>query len=218
MSRHPINTNITLLDQDTFYGMPIQVAHAPYSLEYLQRLFETINTALSEHSRVFAFRVDLRFPAWCESISFQQKNQVITRFIRSFKAKINHNRLMARRQNPNAHASSVRYVWAREQDMSTNPHYHVVIFLNHDAFNTVGKFEFYRDNIFNRLHEAWASALSIPVESVHGLVEIPPNAGYLLRRDDPLSIADFFYRASYLCKANTKVYGDWIHCFGCSRG
>ncbi|MCO2952435.1 inovirus Gp2 family protein, partial [Pseudomonas aeruginosa] len=30
-------------------------------------------------------------------------------------------------------------------------------------------------------------------------------------------LADLFHRASYLCKAATKSYGDGQHGFGCSR-
>ncbi|MEA3172408.1 MAG: hypothetical protein QOI97_5356 [Pseudomonas sp.] len=47
-----------------------------------------------------------------------------------------------------------------------------------DAFNALGKFEPGRDNMFNRLVEAWASALGLSVEAVSGLVEIPPNPGF----------------------------------------
>lgn len=90
--------------------------------------------------------------------------------------------------------------------------------LNYDAFNALGKFEPGRDNMFNRLEGAWASALGLPVEAVRGLVEIPSNSTYCLRRDDPQGLNDFFYRASYLCKAATKVYGDGQHGFGASRG
>ena len=70
--------------------------------------------------------------------------------------------------------------------------------------------------MFNRLQEAWASALGTSVEAVRGLVEIPDNPSYSLRRDG-LGVEEFFYRASYLCKAPTKVYGDGRHGFDSSR-
>ena len=71
--------------------------------------------------------------------------------------------------------------------------------------------------MFNRLAQAWASALGLSVEDVRGLVEIPANPAYCIRRNDPQSQADFFYRASYLCKVATKVYGNGLHGFGASR-
>ena len=218
MVRHPLNANLTLINQRAFLDFPIQLAHAPFVLKYLERLFETMSAALHEYPRVFAFRVDLRFPAWFDSMPTQKKNELMTRFIRSFKAKILHNRCIAVRQYPSAHTSTVRYVWAREKDLSHHPHYHVVILLNNDAFFTLGRFESNLENMFNRLNEAWASALDLPIEAVRGLVECPPNSCYYLRRDDLSSQTNFFYRASYLCKAATKVYGDGTHGFGCSRG
>ncbi|MNY80024.1 hypothetical protein D3C86_2209050 [compost metagenome] len=72
--------------------------------------------------------------------------------------------------------------------------------------------------MFNRLVEAWASALRLSVEVMSGLVEIPNNPSYPINRDDPVGQEAFFYRASYLCKSATKAYGDGSHGFGCSRG
>ena len=71
--------------------------------------------------------------------------------------------------------------------------------------------------MFNRLVEAWASALGLSVEAVTGLVEIPSNPTYYLNRGESEELAEFFYRASYLCKSATKVFGDGSHGFGCSR-
>jgi hypothetical protein len=49
------------------------------------------------------------------------------------------------------------------------------------------------------------------------LVEVPPNPFYYLNRGELEGQAAFFYRASYLCKSATKVFGDGSHGFGCSR-
>lgn len=46
---------------------------------------------------------------------------------------------------------------------------------------------------------------------------LPDNPLYRLHRDDPQGQAAFFYRASYLCKAATKVFGDGSYGFDCSR-
>jgi hypothetical protein len=71
------------------------------------------------------------------------------------------------------------------------------------------------------MEEAWASALGLPDDQVDGLVEIPRNAEYRLNRylraGDEDVLPGLFYRASYLCKSATKLYGDNHHCFGCSR-
>lgn len=106
---------------------------------------------------------------------------------------------------------------AREVGQKGVPHYHLVIFVNHDAFNSLGKYELGRSNIYARLVEAWASALNIEDREALGLVEIPRNAHYPVTADDFNSQGDLFYRASYMAKAATKVRGN-RHCFGGSRG
>ena len=217
MSRHPFNQNLTLHFYAYYLGLPIQVEKGPFILEYLHRLYQTLIRAMGQYREVFAFRFDLRFPSNHSLPDRSYQNEVMDRFIESFKAKIRHNRQMAFRENKYAHDSVVRHVWAREVGQCGRPHYHLAILLNYDAFCALGRFERGRDNMFNRLQEAWASALDMPLDAITGLVEIPQNPTYRIHRDDNASIADFFYRASYLCKAATKIYGDGGHSFGASR-
>ena len=217
MSRHPINTNLILHQDSTFQGWAIQVDKGPFIQQYLSRLQQTMQCALAQYPRVFAFRFDLRFPTGIQLPGSVYTNQVIERFIESFKAKIAHNRSHARQLNKYAHDSKVRYVWARELGEHGKPHFHLAILLNRDAFTALGKFEVGRDNMFNRLVEAWASALGLSGDAVRGLVEVPPNPCYHLNRGEPGGQAEFFHRTSYLCKAATKVFGDGSHGFGASR-
>lgn len=217
MARHHHNTNLTLHTESTYLGLAVQEAKGPFISEYLNRLHQTLGRALIQYSRVFAFRVDLRLPAQTQLPDYTFTNEVIQRFIESFKAKIKHNRSQARKLNKHAHDSKVRYVWARELGQHGKPHYHLAILLNRDAFTALGKFEAGRDNMLNRLEGAWAGALGLPIEAVSGLVEIPTNPSYYLNRGESEGQAAFFYRASYLCKSATKVFGDGSHGFGCSR-
>ncbi len=219
MTRHPDNTNLTLTlkDEDHYRGLPLMSNKGPFIREYLDRLYQTCDRALTQYSRVFAFRFDLRFPVGIDTPDYGYANQVIERFIASFRAKINYNRDLARQENPYAHDSTVRFLWAREQGMGESQHYHMAILLNYDAFCALGKFEAGRDNMFNRLEEAWASALSLPREWVSGLIHIPENPTYVMHRNDLGSQAEFFHRASYLCKSATKTYGGGVHGFGASR-
>lgn len=217
MVRHYQNTNLTLHSESTYFGLAVQENKGPFISEYLNRLHKTMGQALIQYPRVFAFRVDLRLPVETKLPDYAFTNEVIERFIESFKAKIKHNRSQARQLNKHAHDSKVRYVWARELGQHGKPHYHLAILLNRDAFTALGKFEAGRDNMFNRLVEAWASALGLPVKDVKGLVEIPTNPFYYLNRGELGGQAAFFYRTSYLCKSATKVFGDGSHGFGCSR-
>ncbi len=217
MNRHPKNSNLILHYEPHYQGLPVQVQKGPFITQYLDRLHTTMSRALDEYSRVLAFRVDLRFPTSMDLADLSTANQALSRFFESLKAQIKHNRQIASQSNERMHESNVRYVWARESGQLGRPHYHLVFFLNYDAYCSLGKYELGRDNLFNRLYKAWGSALGLPVEAVAGLVELPKNAAYVLRRDCSDDMATFFYRTSYLCKVATKQYGNWQHAFGCSR-
>lgn len=218
MLRHPDNSNLRLHFDSLFRNMRVQVERGPLIANYLDRLWFVIEQALSQYPRVFAFRFDLHLPLHSSGYVDLESNAVIDRMLESFKAKIRHNRAMARNENSGAHLCEVRYVWAREfGPCSQRPHFHAAILLNRDAFCTLGRFEMGRSNHFNRLQEAWASALGVSVEEVSGLVEFPDNPCYHLYRYDNASIEDFLYRASYLCKAATKDYRSGLHGFGSSR-
>lgn len=216
MLRLPENTNLSLHWTPEYKGFPVQVTCGPLVENYLQRLKQVLDLSLADYGRVFAFRFDLRFPSGVHA--GLNDDRCLERFISSFRAKIRHNRNQAHLQSRQAHDTKVRYVWCREIGQHGLPHYHFVMLLNYDAFSSLGKFEYEHSNIFNRLHEAWASALKLHEAEVRGLVEFPLDARYLLRRDDPSSLSGFFYRSSYLCKVATKAYGDGRHNFGFSRG
>lgn len=220
MTRHQGNTNLRLHYSSTFEGLPVMVDKGPYVVQYLSRLKSTIEQALDQYPRLLAFRVDLRLPAGVDLPEHTDSNAVISRFLDSFKAKIRHNRLSARERNRYAHDSRVRYVWAREVGQRERPHYHLLILLNRDAFYSIGKRESEANNMFSRMEEAWASALGLHVEDVAGLVHIPGNPVYRINRDGRKghSFSELFYRASYLCKAATKRYGEGHWGFGTSRG
>ena len=218
MTRHANNQNLTLHYDNNYQGLTIQADKGPFILEYLHKLYQTMARSIDQYQRVFAFRFDLRLPEDHYPHNVLNGNEIIDRFIEAFKAKIRHNRELAFRENKYAHDSVVRYVWAREiGQQHGHPHYHFVIFLNYDAFCALGKFEPGRNNIFNRLNESWASALGCSFDTTVGLVEIPENPCYHLHRNNNESIAEFFYRASYLCKSATKYFGNGIHGFGSSR-
>uniref|UniRef100_UPI0035A25470 YagK/YfjJ domain-containing protein n=1 Tax=Pseudomonas turukhanskensis TaxID=1806536 RepID=UPI0035A25470 len=65
----------------------------------------------------------------------------------------------------------------------------------------------------------------MPDYEVFGLVEVPKKATYRLSSesrhffnpDNADAFSKIFYRASYLCTAATKVYGDGRHKSGCCR-
>lgn len=218
MIRHPINKNLHLFYESEYLGLPVQTFRGPLIAEYLDLLYRTMNLALDEYQRVFAFRVDLRFPEFLDTTPYLDSNLVVENFVESFRSQVDWNRAKAKDFSVRTHDTSVRYVWAREIGAFGRPHFHFVFFLNNHAYFSLGSFELKRANLFNSVNQAWARALKLPVESIRGVVEFPENPTYKLRRGDYLSIAPLFYRASYLCKSATKQYGNGCHSFGASRG
>lgn len=198
---------------DTYRDYPLMDGKGPFVRKHLDKIIDVMNASLDEHPRTFAFRVDLRLPRGLQDF---KEDRLIDSFISSLRAKVRHARKKSQLTNPKTHDTSVRYAYTREVGQKGVPHYHLVIFVNHDAFNSLGKYELGRSNLYARLVEAWASALNIETRDALGLVEIPRNAQYPVTAGGFNSQDDLFYRASYMAKAATKVRGS-RHCFGGSR-
>lgn len=220
--RHPDNNNLHLHYDETYKKLPVMADKGPFIREYLSDLKRTIDSALSEYPRVLAFRVDLRLPQEKDLPDYVYTNQIISRFFESFTRKIRYDQDRLRERGRYPRGCNVRYVWARETGESGRPHYHLLILLNRDAYYTVGRLDSERVNMISRMEESWASALGISARQVRGLVHIPERAEYRIDRDVRRGRVDelpeLFYRASYLCKAATKSYGDRQRAYGTSRG
>ena len=202
---------------DSYEGYPLMTSKGPFVKKYLNKIIDVVEMSLDEHPRTFAFRIDLRFPS---SLSLPEiiklEKRLIERFIASLRAKVRHARNTAKRTNPKMHRTNVRYLCTREIGEQGRPHYHLVIFLNRDAFNTLGKYSLERNNLYSRLIGAWESALGLESGAGEGLVNIPVNAVYQISADDADSQNKLFHRASYMAKAATKMRGN-RHCFSGSR-
>jgi len=217
MKRHPANPNLHLYTDEFFHGLRVYTTRGPLVLEYLERGELVIQAALHQYARVTAFRFDLHLPSWYRLQDESYPNAVLERFIASLKAKIEHNRAQASRVRSGVHQTTVRHLWTREFGTQGLPHFHVTILVNGDAFTGLGEYVLGRDNMYNRVVEALSSALHASCAEVVTLVHFPERPVHWLRRDDPQSYADLFYRVSYFCKAETKQYQDRGHAFGYSR-
>ncbi|HBN9701674.1 TPA: inovirus Gp2 family protein [Pseudomonas aeruginosa] len=220
--RHPDNNNLSLYYDETYDGLPVMIEKGPFIREYLSDLKHTIDLALAEYPRVFAFRVDLRLPRGIELPDYAYTNQVISEFFESFTKKIRYDQERVRQRDGYARGCKVRYAWSREVPRGGRPHYHVLILLNRDAYYTIGRLRSARTNMISRMGESWAGALGISVDQAGGLVNIPKNAEYrvdrYVRRGEEDELPVLFYRASYLCKVATKSYGNRQRGFDTSRG
>jgi hypothetical protein len=215
--RHTPNRNLTIHNDITFRGLP--VLPLEMSTEYLERLYSTIHMALDSYRRVWAVRIDLRFPKGWNHTDIDSCEPVIERFWGSLKSQVEHDRDQAHKYNVRAHDTEIRYVWAREYGDSGRPHYHLLILFNADAYFRLGRVDSDNTNMLMRIQEAWCRALRVNWQDNYKLVHIPENPSYEIYRSDlpTPALKELFLRASYLCKLKSKRYGDRRRSFGYSR-
>lgn len=213
-----LNKNHTLTSGSEYRCLPLMNAYSPFIVEYLEAMHGVLCTALKAYGRVFAFRFDLHLPISVMASAEALGNLAVSKFIASLKAKIRHNRECVERSGNRVHDTEVRYFWVREVGNLGRVHYHFVVFLNGDAFHCLGNYQSSRTNMKNRICEAWASALGSSISDATTAVHFPSSPSYMLYRNERASVAGFFVRASYLCKAATKQYGCGYHGYGASRG
>jgi hypothetical protein len=212
-----INRNLTVVNSSQFEGLSILGLENGFYAEYLQRNYEVMNHVLKKYSKVFAVRVDLHIPEGAKRMD----TAVITRFMDSLKAQLKSDYLSKSRSSEGqVHASDVFYIWVKEVSNTGRDHYHICLFFNGHAYRCLGLYQLGRNNLYNRIHKAWASATETLINLVPGSIHIPANAQYHLIRNHPeieFMFQDLFRRISYFAKTDTKVFGDGSRHYGCSR-
>ena len=198
-------------------------AYGDLNPSYLASICETANKALSQYSRVFAFRIDLRFMSSASSttvpgIAQYTENNVITYFIKNLKYLIKTH--LEHRRNYfgfDVENTKVRYVWAREQNNAPFQHYHCLILLNKNSFKQLG---FYGSEdgktLASLIQIAWARAIGVQDEAGSGLVEFCDGI-YYLDRNNTDQHYPFLLRAGYLAKEHSKNRNKQYRSFGCSQ-
>ena len=221
-NRSKKNKNLTLTTSKTFRGLPIQTKHGALCIEYLDKIYDTVEKALEEHPRTIAIRVDLRFPKFDKK---QYDTRVITDFIRSLESQIKAEQYRKERERDRVHKCTIRYVWVKEKNTALNEHYHLVLLLNKDRYNWLGKSKEKNDTLLSKIVDAWARTIDVDYDQANGLVYISKdtedkpvihrlNSNSLLFRDQ---LDNLFRHVSYLAKEDTKKYGSRNKNFGCSR-
>lgn len=231
--RHSSNRNLTLYSGATWQGHPVQTKCGSLISHYLERILNVIQCAVDEHPRTWVIRCELSFP----DNGYEPDTAVISRFIDSLKAQIKAHEARKRREGKRIHYCHLRYVWVKERASSHVWHYHVALFVNRDAYFTLGLFKSMRDvnshersqssindsdttNMSDRIRTAWASALDLRLDATRGLVHFPKNPTYCLDandRDFDDQFDDVFHRLSYFAKSDTKHFGNGSNNFGSSR-
>ncbi|MBO1518104.1 inovirus Gp2 family protein [Oceanisphaera pacifica] len=208
------NTNLYRYTKSLYRNIPIAVSHGVYIEQYLDKAWTVIEKQLNNFGRVFAIRLDLRWPTWMSATL--NDNRVVERFISSLKAKLNHVYKRDSMQG-RVHYHGLRYIWARELGVEGRPHYHFVLLLNRNAYFTLGDWNKCSGTLHSQITSAWASALDIDIFNIKGLVNVSSTFS-LIKNDGYQSFPTFFQAVAYLCKETTKEYGNGVHAFGTSRG
>ena len=196
MKRNPLNTNHQLLHGDHFQGSPVQTNHGYLITNYLHRIHDCLYHSLERHSSICVMRFDLYVPGHV-SADVLLSNTLISKFIASMRAKIEHSQDQSRNEDHRVHDADMRYLWCREISGNGRVHYHVALVFNHAAYAFMGQFNLASSNMYARIHGAWASALGMYLEDMPGYVHIPDNPTYHVTRDDAASFLYVFYRLSY---------------------
>jgi hypothetical protein len=214
LHRHPSEPNLMIYQGYDYKGMDLIWQHGPFIYNYLQRIDETIQGALQEQRSVMAVRVDLRLPFHFHEMNPSLNRPLFNRFIESLKAKIRALKNRTERRGQRFHATKVHYAWVREFAENGNPHYHCVLFFNKQTFRGLGEFNPRAEGLCGMISSAWASALGMEAHLTDGLVNIPKNSTYRIKRGETYD--SLFYRLSYFTKVYSKRFGLPSHNFGAS--
>lgn len=213
--RIPSNTNLSVWSEPDFEGLPVNTNYELVE-SYLRKLKWVIDLSIQNYPRVFA--VCLQLHCKCPTEDLVNSNKVMSRFKDAADARIESYQKRSTRSDLTLDLCRMRMVWGREQSKSHLPHFHVVLLFNRDLFYRLGSFNSNQQNLFRIIKEAWCSALEMEPEQSEGLVEVPKHAEYFLNRADGyMRLPSFFQRASYLCKVDTKCFGQGLQSFGGSR-
>ncbi|MGR6860617.1 inovirus Gp2 family protein [Aliivibrio salmonicida] len=183
--------------------------------QYLTILDNTVQDMLDDYTRVFALRVDLHLP----DNDLINHSRLMTRFISSLKAQLKAYESKRSKQGTRIYPNTLRYVWAKETGSENElEHYHLLLLFNKDAYHLLGSYRVV-GTLANRIQQAWFSALGDAVASESGLVHFPKNGSYYIdgkSLDYEDQLDSLMYRASYLCKKQTKVISSRVRSFGAS--
>jgi len=196
--------------------MPVNYSyHSPY----IERILQTVNSAVSIHSQLACFFITLRFP---QNGTGRDDDEAISRFIDALKYQINAYIDFKRSEGKRVHSTTLHYIWAREfGPRNGNKHYHVVLMLNKNTFHQLGNYilpDSGPGSLANLIQRAWCSAIKLPTESHANLASFPSEFPCMwIENNNPFQRTDAEKRMFYLAKRYSKRNGDDKHSFECSQ-
>lgn len=211
--------HLTLYTESSYKGLPLLNCQSGFVANYLERLHSTISRVVKNCSKVFAVRVDLRFPQYYAPCGHEiLSNEYLHSFIKTLRRRLQSYKADKQSVGKRVHNVEFEYVWAREYGPNSNrPHFHLLLLFNGHAFNSLGHFSIEHESLYNRIGESWGEALGIHVNEGSKFTRFPEIGQYLINSRDPDQVAQVFCRASYLAKVASKNFHDGCHVFGSSR-
>lgn len=228
LKRLPSNRNLSLTTESHYEGFPIKTQYrvkgkfylGPIFIDHLKQSINIITSFTDKYPRVQAVRLELLYP---KDYSYPATNQHISRFFKSLNYRIDKYYLKRVKAGKRGVKTEVGYIWTREQETSDFPHYHLLVMVNHDAFNGLGGYD-NPNGLFGMMRLAWAAALDVSFEKTEGIVSASNRNGesslhFLNRNRDEFKteLKRMIGRVSYMCKVKGKQYvGNRERNFGVS--
>lgn len=142
---------------------------AQFRPEITERINQCLRTAVEKHCKVLAVRLDVRFP---NQLLTEKWTPLVSELLRRLKAHYDYHRI------------DCRYVWAREQNSSHAPHFHLLLLFDGSRI----------ENAWSVQKEAariWAKLLGMKCEAcVHLCRTFSKENGIMLRRPSSVAIGD----------------------------
>lgn len=217
--RLPENPNIKLYWKPLFNGFEVLPGIGPFIEPHLTKIDQVISWALEQSSKVYAVRLDLRFPKNYELSGLGDfSNEPIQRFFKFLRKRLDSHCQGKPELGLRRHPHNLIGLWSREYDRGhTRPHFHVLIILNGNAFRAIGDISAGGSPLYRMVDESWLSALRCPGFGLDRLVHVCESGQYRMHRDDHDRVNALFRRVSYMAKVRDKDFCDGYHRFGGTR-
>ncbi|NTZ39826.1 inovirus Gp2 family protein [Enterobacter sp. JMULE2] len=203
------------------------------NLHHQRRIKQTMLKALTHHSRVSLFRLDLHYPD--TDIHYVMDYEAISRFFKYLNEQLpafqkrKLKQLKLTKPDGYIHNTKIGHNWVREYGKETyfigkKLHYHVMLLLNADAFNSIRYNKGDTENLYTVIAKCWLKAIEVYDLKYSKLVHIPKNPVYEFNRNDLAEKGiDGIYdsmkgRLDYLIKHKGKDVFNGKRSFGCSQG
>lgn len=169
--------------------LPYEGPNAGYYSKILNIVKDRMVDSFNNSSQVLVVRMVLRLPHEAQAYD----NECIQYFIEEYRRVLG--------------SKLIHYVWAREQNSSHNPHWHLILYFNGNRMRYFGS--------MHQVNRIWGIALGYSCQYFHssnglihicgaGINGIQIPRGILAHRNNYTLINEILKLCSYICKVNSK--------------